>query len=135
MILGFLARFFASFLISNWIYSEVVLFYPPFDSFAKTVYRTAQLPTHDKWGDLADPEAAGMLAAEIEGGLARHSRSASEAFSSFFDERIRQLWNAGSLMLAGHSSVLSGVKSDPSFLSGEDIFVRRTTASIRHATF
>lgn len=135
MILGFFARFFASFLISNWIYSEIVLLYPPFDSFAKTVYRSARIPTHDKWDQLADSRAAEALATEIEGGLVRNSREVGDAFGAFFDSRIRQLWTEGTFSLAGSSTMRSVPGVARAFLSDEDIFARRKIAEIRHATF
>lgn len=138
MLVGGIVRFFISLLVSNWIYSEIVFFCPSFDKFAKSVYQTAKIPTHDKWGDIVSDGSADRLGRDIERSISTVSPGAAQSFSGFFDVQIRDLWNSGALRpirnLIGGDPFQSPIGSTP-FLSGEDIFSHRTIAKIRHARF
>lgn len=135
MFLGMLTRFFLSFLVSNWIYSEAVLLFPPLDPVAKKVYQTAQIPTHDKWGAIAAPGAAQRLANDIDVAVARNTPSFGASLSSFFDQQVRSIWKTGSFQSVGNFLGSSTRVSSKPFLSGEDIFSHRVAAVLKHDTF
>lgn len=134
MLLGFLGRFFMGFLVSNWIYSEAVLFFPPLEPVAKQMYKSTQLPTHDKWGDIASPEAAQRLAADIDTTVARNTPGFFHSFSSFFDGQVRSIWKTGNFQPLGTFFASRPADRRP-FLSGEDIFTHRVAAVLKHDTF
>ena len=108
-----------TFLITNWIYNELVLLYPPVDSFTKEMYRTVRIPTHDRWGDLTDSRLAARVDRNVRAGLREVSPSAPVRYFQIFDQRVRDLWNSGSV------SALFGEETRP-FLRGEEIFITRS---------
>jgi hypothetical protein len=125
MFLGFLGRFLLSFMVSNWIYSEAVLLCPSLDIFAKRVYQTAKIPTHDKWGEIASNPEAGEMDRGMQEGVRAAAPGLGESLANFFDEKVRAIWNAG-----GMSGIFSMTSAGDSrmFLSGEDIFSHRVAA-------
>lgn len=125
-----------SFLVTNWIYSEAVLFCPPLDSFAQKVYRSSKLPTHDKWGKLADSRSADALGLTIEREITKSAPDLGFSFASFFDRNVRTLWSQGRLASMGDFA-FGGIRhtTNRSFLSGQEIFARRIVAQIQHTQF
>jgi hypothetical protein len=136
MLLGAIARFFLSILITHWIYSETVLVCPPFDPFAKQVLQVVQIPTHDKWGQIADDAGADRLSAEMDRAAALKAPGIHFELSHFFDDQVKSIWKLGSLkglqdmLFASNSSA-----SDRPFLSGDEIFSHHVQSVIGHATF
>ncbi len=139
MLFGWIARFFVSFLVSNWIYSEVVLLCPPVDRYAKDLYQASKLPTHDKWGRIASNSAADRLGLDLERQISTTSPRAGLSFARFFDDSIRELWSSKSLQsvfaVFGDNSLSALPSQRASFLSGEDIFSSHTVAAIKHVRF
>lgn len=139
MIFGWVARFFLSFLVSNWIYSEVVLLCPPVDRYAKDLYQSTKLPTHDKWDRIADNSVADKLGLDLERQISATSPHAGLSFSGFFDAGIKDLWNSRSLQpilaMFGDDSLAALPSQRANFLSGDEIFSRRTVAAIQHIRF
>ncbi|MCB0352802.1 MAG: hypothetical protein KDD64_04730 [Bdellovibrionales bacterium] len=64
---GFLGKFFLSLLITNWIISEIAIFFPPIITFTDEVTETLALPTHTEWPEIVEPERARKLSFEIAG--------------------------------------------------------------------
>ena len=50
-----------SFLVSDWIYSEVVLTFPQVGETIETVYREVKIPTHDEWPEGLRAQTADIL--------------------------------------------------------------------------
>lgn len=71
-----------SFILSTWLYSEAVLFYPPFRDIARDFTEQVSIPTHDKWGGIATAPDAKMLRVQLEDQL---------GFS--FDRDTREMWD------------------------------------------
>lgn len=109
----------ATFLITNWIYSELVLLYPPVDTFTKQMYHTVRIPTHNEWEALSDPRMAARVDSNVRAGLKEVSRSAPARYYEIFDKRVRDLWRSGDV------TALFGSKELP-FLSGEEIFITQS---------
>lgn len=108
-----------TFLITNWIYSELVLLYPPVDTFTKQMYRTVRIPTHNEWSDLTDNRYAVLLDRNVRSGLRQVSPSAPVRYFQIFDDRVRELWRTGKV------SALFGEERLP-FLRGDEIFMTRS---------
>jgi hypothetical protein len=134
MFLGLIARFFLSFLVSNWVYSEAVLLCPPLDPIAKTVYQRAKIPTHNQWGEIVSSHNAEHLERDIEGVIAKNSPAFGFSLSSISDKQLRNIWNSGSLHSIGAFFRGSHV-TNTAFLSGDAIFARRISAAINHDRF
>lgn len=55
-----------SFVLTNWIYSEAILFYPPLEDATKTVYQTVRIPTHDQWPSFSEAKEAKKYATNVD---------------------------------------------------------------------
>ena len=68
--LKYIAGFIFSFLITNWCYSEICLFLPGFDKFARSVYQEVRIPTHNHWQAIftnsSDSEFKGKIGSAME---------------------------------------------------------------------
>ena len=74
-----------SFLITNWIYSEAVLFYPPLHDFSQSVYQAVKIPTHDQWPAIASSEDATRLATDIDSWFGSNAfRGVTSQFGDWF---------------------------------------------------
>ncbi|MCB0332192.1 MAG: hypothetical protein KDD55_01765 [Bdellovibrionales bacterium] len=71
-----------SFLLSTWLYSEAVLLYPPFRDIARDFTEQVSIPTHDKWGPIAQASDAKLLRTKLEGQLGLS-----------FDRDTREMWD------------------------------------------
>jgi len=49
----FVFHFFLTLLLTNWAYREILLVAPEFDQLASKVTTTFQIPTHEKWEEMA----------------------------------------------------------------------------------
>jgi hypothetical protein len=54
-----------SFLVTNWIYSEALLFFPQLRPITKRIIAVAKIPTHNEWGGIANSRAGAALGADI----------------------------------------------------------------------
>lgn len=54
-----------SFLVTNWIYSEILLFVPQVEPYTKKIVRVARIPTHDEWPAIADSGEAARLSRQV----------------------------------------------------------------------
>ena len=132
MFLGLLTRFFLSFLVSNWIYSEAVLFFPPLAPVAEKVFQTTQIPTHNKWHSIASAEGADRLASDVERAMAQNTPWLGVSFSTFFDRQVRSIWKAGSFRSMFSSNSIAVSKP---YLSGDEIFDHRAVELFSHNAF
>lgn len=118
------SKFLISFLITNWIYSEVVLFVPSLENFVVSLYRTLQIPTHDKWPEIAKSSHALALEKDLYKSV-RGVDTWLNPFSSLFDRGVRVLWhNKHSVQSEGPLVQAFGDKGSLPFESGERIFTR-----------
>jgi hypothetical protein len=55
-----------SFMLTGWVYAESVLLFPPVEQLGNRFVQVFRIPTHDEWGEIADPAAARRLSTEID---------------------------------------------------------------------
>lgn len=108
--LKFLGQLILSFVITNWVYSELCLFYPPTQQIGVRLTRVLRLPTHNEWSAIADSSEARRLDKEITRTLG------SSAYLSSIGpgHSVRGLWNQGP---GKFFSQLFGTKGTVSVLS------------------
>jgi hypothetical protein len=116
-----LAKMFISFLLSNWLYSEICYFFPSFDDHARRFYKAVQVPTHDKWPDIANSPDGRQLGRQIYSGVENSGLSNTWLVGSFLDPKLSRVWNN-----SGLSGLFTGSGSTHSemYLTGEAVFVR-----------
>jgi len=86
----FAGKLLISFLISNWVYCEVVLFVPPVGKIGERFMQVAKIPTHDEWPAIASSPRARALNSSLNVtmvGLTGES-------SGIFGPAINHLWSA-----------------------------------------
>ncbi|MCB9029862.1 MAG: hypothetical protein H6619_02340 [Deltaproteobacteria bacterium] len=90
----FLVGFFGSLLITNWIYSEITLFYPDFEAIAEEFTESFSLPTHLDLDGLEGYLLAAdhFLAGSVRGAVAMTNQidlSSASSKTQNFDDRYR----------------------------------------------
>lgn len=55
-----------SFLVTNWIYSEIVFFCPQIEPYAIRIAQVLRIPTHNEWPEIAGSKEAQALSKEID---------------------------------------------------------------------
>jgi hypothetical protein len=118
-----LAKMFISFLLSNWLYSEICYFFPSFDDHARRFYKAVQVPTHDKWPDIANSPDGRKLGKQIYSGVESSGLSNTWLVGSFLDPKLSRVWSN-----AGFSGLFSGGNQTPAelYLTGDAVFVRES---------
>jgi len=56
-----------SLMITNWIYSEVVLFFPSVAPMTERVFEVARIPTHNEWPEIQNSQEAKELKEDLNG--------------------------------------------------------------------
>ena len=122
---NFLIKVFVSLLITNWIYSEICLFLPKFDTFVKNVYHTVRIPTHNEWPAIMDDGPANRLEAMIAQSFNGLAPQKANALPVVFNSRVKAAWNHGGIRGVTQmiKSTLYDVGSGLPFLRGNDIFM------------
>lgn len=118
-----LAKMIVSFLISNWIYSEICYFIPSVDTLVKRVYNQVQIPTHDKWEPILTSSGGKKLGHKIKKDVNASGLSRTWPFSIISDESLKHVWNSGGMRSL--TSLFDGKpahESDSGLLSGDDMF-------------
>jgi hypothetical protein len=97
-----------SFLVTNWVYSELVLLCPPLETFAEKVYATLKIPTHDRWPAIAKSSGADRLASDLE-----HSFH-QVGFNPLgvFDTDVKSLWDKVGDLTAIFSATADSVQQE-----------------------
>jgi len=131
---GFIAKFLLTLLVTNWLYSELLLIWPGFEGVTSGVAETARIPTHDEWPDIFDSNRAVALSAELDILLA--SSSIKHLFPSLKPEDKREI-SRQQHRLSYNNYVYSdflACQNSP-FFSGESLFSARDFGTYRYFLF
>ncbi|MDC0357417.1 hypothetical protein OAO01_01250 [Oligoflexia bacterium] len=86
---SFLAKLCLSFIVSAWVYSEVVYFLPQIDVFGSRIVEATQIPTHDQWPAIASAGDAAALKRELNQSL----RAVTSKHVAGFGSGLEKLWS------------------------------------------
>ncbi len=115
-------RFFAgallSFLITNWIYSEIVLIAPEVGPLSKRAMQIIKIPTHDEWNGISRSSGSSQMALDIDNLIA--ASPIGKAFQSIGLSSPRNFQVNYSKV---KKQIPQAIKEAAPMLSGEDIFV------------
>ena len=120
-----------SFAITNWIYSELCLLYPPTEQLGNRIVEVVRIPTHDEWPKIANSKEAKVLSKQID------SQVMELTGGQLFDSEVIESWEgrSGSMVRKIFGVKKRGGKhhvyecqncarvGEASYLSGDQFFV------------
>ncbi len=115
----FAFKLLVSFLISNWIYSELCLSVPHFRSTSEMVYANVKIPTHDQWSAITDSAGSAQLDSTLRSTVASIAPNAQ-----VFDSRTTSLWDQATRALHQIFSFNFRPAAPLPYLTGDSIFVK-----------
>lgn len=129
--LQYLGALVLSFVVTNWIYAEALLFMPSLGPVSERIISVLKIPTHDEWPDIMNSKSAKNLGREVDQVLGESQFSDKMVEVGILDPEVRHMaatrgyfFNWGE---AGDSA--AGIEgSGQPFLTGEEIFVKTTRA-------
>ena len=65
---SFLGKLFLSLLVTNWVYSETIIFFPELERVCVDIAQTFRIPTHPEWPAIAQSPEAKRLRRDLESG-------------------------------------------------------------------
>ena len=86
---SFLAKLFLGFIVSTWVYSEIIYFLPQVDTIGTRILEATQIPTHDQWPEIASSADAEALKKELKSSL----RIATNNRAGSFGSGLEKLWS------------------------------------------
>jgi hypothetical protein len=117
----FAGAFLISLMITNWIYAEFLLIVPVAEPYIKKTMRVLQIPTHDKWPEIASAPGARALGDEVQAVVGKSSLNSFFAAIGIADRDVQRI-----LQRKGQSQrqVQAASKSTPTlFSTGSAMFL------------
>lgn len=105
--------FFASLIISNWLYAELVLFFPQSEHALRRLTSHVEIPTHDQWAKIGNSKGGALLHAQLQ----------QEMSTSTFRAAFKQLGILSDSTQKYDRSEETIAASSHLFKSGADIFI------------
>ncbi|RMG42926.1 MAG: hypothetical protein D6719_05020 [Candidatus Dadabacteria bacterium] len=81
-----LGKIIISLMITNWLYQEATILVPKFDRFARNIYQTVRIPTHNEWPAIMRKGPAALLEHRV-----------TSRYPGLVNREVRKLWNSGNM--------------------------------------
>ena len=106
-----------SLLITNWIYAEAVLLFPPIKPYSERVLQVLRIPTHDEWPGIISSPSARVLRADVDSFLRGSGLRGTFRAIGVLDEKVLQAVGQG----RGSTAEKTLVREHP-YRSGSEAF-------------
>ena len=126
----FAAKFLVSLLITNWLYAESMLLFPDLQEFGDRIIAKFQIPTHDKWSEIADSTASDELLLEIENWVANNASHVSLPINSLVGKDVVDRWKERKQPLVRNVRSFTP-QLDVDYLKDLDIFSAPNSSGMR----
>ena len=117
----YLGHFLVGLLLTNWLYSELILIVPEAEHISNRVSQVVKLPTHNEWPAIANSPRAVQLNSEINQSLSRVLPGRSRVFGPKVSHLWKQRVSPRVARLFG-PSVSKDEDSNLMYVKDEDVF-------------